>query len=97
MNAEEKDQSVVVIDSRIAQTGSVAQIYYVLERRPQGLSLEDVAKITGLTPTTCYIRIRELFNAQMVEEVRRHDTRIYKLTRPEIVVLRDTSKRSLTE
>ena len=79
MSDRGKDQSVVAIDPRIAQSGSKAQIYYALERRPEGLAIEDIAKITGLTENTSYIRIRELFNAQMVEETRDRDHRVYRL------------------
>lgn len=95
MSDRGKEESVVAIDSRIAQSGSKAQIYYVLERKPLGLSIEDIAQITGLTPTTCYIRIRELFNAQMVKETRTQQTRTYQIIpRPEIIINSDSKQRS---
>lgn len=102
--SEEKDASSVaidpVIDSLIAKSGSISRVYYTLERSPKGLTIQDVAKLTGLSETTCYIRVRQLFNAQKVQEIRRDNVRLYRL-RPldqgDIAVLNDSKKRSLQE
>jgi len=82
MPGKEKDL-IIALDSNVAKSGSKAQIYYALEQGERqgcrGLTLEEIAKITGLTPSTTYTRLRELFHASVVEEIRTSEQRVYRL------------------
>jgi len=82
MSNKERDL-IVALDSGVARSGSKAQIHYALEqgerRGCRGLTLEEIADITGLTPGTTYVRLRELFHASVVEEIRTSEQRVYRL------------------
>ena len=65
----------------ISRSGSLARIHYVLERNPQGLSLEELVRLTGLKPSTIKNHgLRTLYNFQVVTvDVDEDRGAIYKL------------------
>jgi DNA-binding transcriptional ArsR family regulator len=67
------------IDPAIATSGSVSQIVYILERKPEGATIQQLAQLTQLSESTVYIRLRELYNAGYLEETRAPNVQIYRL------------------
>jgi hypothetical protein len=80
---KDRKQSTVArdpVEKTVAECGSTARVHYALSRHPEGLSIQDMAEITGLKKSTVYVKgVRELFNCQMLEEVRGPKRRVYRL------------------
>ena len=81
LSKDEEPQSVAKdLVRKIAGSGSAARVHYALSSHPEGLSIQDIAEITGLKKSTIYVKgVRELFNCQMLEEIRRPQRTIYRL------------------
>lgn len=64
----------------ISRGRSDARCLTALQEHPAGLTIGELAEITGLTPKTVYVRgMRVLFNAQLIEKVERRDQTIYRV------------------
>ena len=99
----EKDSTIIAIDPRyqaVARSGSQARIHFVLEKFPKrGLTLSEVAELTGLKESSTYVALRDLFRAQVVKETRTQQTRIYQLIPKADIAVKglEKSKRSISE
>lgn len=86
---EEKDQNIVAID----------RIHKVLEKSPQGLSIQEIATICGLEWNTVYQKLRRMFHLQEVVEVRSKNQRLFRLAKHDIAIAspEKSRRRSLSE
>lgn len=62
------------------------KIKRVLDKRPVGLTIEDVAEICGLAYNTAYQSLRDLFHFQLVVKVEVGDKVLYRLAKHDISV-----------
>jgi len=65
---------VIVLDTplkqKIMQSGTLARTYLALQDNPKGLTISEVAEITGLAENSVYVHgVRELFNAQVCDRI----------------------------
>lgn len=75
---EAKEYSTIAIDPRdkaIARSGSQARTHFVLEKFPgRGLTINEIAELTGLKKSSAYVATRDLFNAQKCEKIQSKGT-----------------------
>ena len=61
------------------------RIINLLERYPQGLSVEEITKILGYTRNTVYQRLHELLYYRKVIEIRTSSQRLFRLAKFDII------------
>jgi DNA-binding IclR family transcriptional regulator len=66
----------------------------LLKQHPAGLTIDEIANMLDLTPSTVYQRLRELFFYQLVVEVHKKDEKLFRLTEYDISVDSSASARS---
>lgn len=78
---------------------AIDKIKKALNEHPTGLTVEQVAQICGLTYNTAYVKLRDLFNYQMVVKVELKDKVLYRLSEHDIAVASPDKhpRRSLSE
>jgi len=62
------------------------KIKRTLDEHPEGLTIEDVAKICGLAYNTTYQSLRDLFHFQMVLKVESEAKTLYRLVKHDISI-----------
>lgn len=89
----EKDSNIVALDPRHQRALNS------LRENPRGLTLRDIAEITGMSDLSCYVALRDLFNAQEVVEVRAKGENLYMLKQKFDIAVAglEKSKRSISE
>jgi len=82
-----KTESIIVAldpftEKTVARSGAMSRVHFALSRHPEGLSLSEIAEITGLKPSTIDKHgVRNLFNFQVVDRIQDVDRgTVYKLT-----------------
>jgi len=83
---KERDKTTFALDVRVEGEGSRDRIINLLEKHPQGLTIEEIAEILGYTRNTVYQRLRELFYYQKVIEIRTPSQRLFRLAKFDISV-----------
>lgn len=86
------------IERTVGHSGSISRVHWALSVHPEGLTLKEIAEITGLAESTIRIHgIRNLLNFQIAREV--NDKRrgiIYNLVPIDVFLLkRDKNVRDL--
>jgi len=89
-----EERSIIVALDRytektIAHSGAMSRVHFALGRRPRGLTLEEIAAITGLASSTIRIHgLRNLFHFQMVDKFEDENRgTVYTLPRVDISIM----------
>ena len=78
---KEKNEPLIVALDEIAQIGSASRVHYALTMHPKGLTLEDIAEITGFSRGTLSSHaIPRLLHTQLVKREKTPAGKIFRFT-----------------